>query len=372
MNHRLAIIGASYLQLPLVKKAKAMGLEVHCFSWEEGAVCSAFADYFHPISIVKKEIILDVCRQASISGVLSIASDIAVVTVNYVAEKMRLIGNPDSYSRIVTNKYLMRKCLQKCGLPSPKFKLITNSNLLDAIDYNYPLIIKPTDRSGSRGVTKVNKPNEYESAALRACNESFSGECIVEEFVNGHEISVEAISWEGKHYILAFTDKVTTGEPFYVEIQHHQPAVLSYEIQGQAREIVARALDALNIRYGASHSELIVTDSNEIRIIEIGARMGGDFIGSDLVALSTGYDFLKGVIDASLGKFEVPNISELNHAGIYFLCRQTANLECYVKMKGKFSEIIRAEMTDNVLRPVECSADRSGYFIYKSKSKFKV
>ena len=72
---RIAIIGASYLQLPLVKKAKEMGLETHCFAWDEGAVCKDFVDFFYPISILEKELILEVCRNKSIDGIVSIASD---------------------------------------------------------------------------------------------------------------------------------------------------------------------------------------------------------------------------------------------------------------------------------------------------------
>ena len=95
---KIAIIGASYLQLPLVKRAKEMGLYTICFAWAEGAVCKDVADKFYPISIVEKEQILDVCRQEQIDGICTIASDTAAPTVAYVAEQMGLIGN--SYAHI--------------------------------------------------------------------------------------------------------------------------------------------------------------------------------------------------------------------------------------------------------------------------------
>jgi phosphoribosylaminoimidazole carboxylase (NCAIR synthetase) len=121
---KLAIIGASYLQIPLVQKAKQMGLETHCFAWDEGAVCKKIADFFYLISIVEKDEILKVCSEISINGIVSIASDLAVLTVNYVAEKLGLIANPNDYSLVTTNKFLMRECFFAHNVPSPRFFVI--------------------------------------------------------------------------------------------------------------------------------------------------------------------------------------------------------------------------------------------------------
>ena len=105
--------------------------------------------------------------------------------------------------------------------------------------------------------------------------------------------------------------------------------------------------------------------------MEIGARMGGDFIGSDLVMLSTGYDFLKGVIDVALGQFEVPIFGEPHFAGVFFLCEETKYLQDAIK-EAKLPQIVRAEITDEVLRRVTCSADRSGFFIYQSDERIRL
>ena len=99
MKKKLAIIGASYLQLPLVKKAKEMGLETICFAWEDGAVCKGLADQFYPFSIIEKERILQKCLEIGIDGITTIASDTAVVTVNYVASRMGLRSNPDEVKK---------------------------------------------------------------------------------------------------------------------------------------------------------------------------------------------------------------------------------------------------------------------------------
>lgn len=372
MKKKLAIIGGSYLQLPAVLKAKELGYEVYCFAWRDGAVCEAYADYFYPISIVEKEEILKECMRIGIDGITSIASDVAVLTVNYVASRMGLISNPDEYSEITTNKYLMRECFTMNNIPSPRYTIASKDDAYNIKGFNFPLIVKPTDRSGSRGVEKVLDPVQLGKAISRAQKDSFNGAAIIEEYVTGCEISVESISYEGCHYILQITDKVTTGAPYFVELEHHQPSGLSPLVQEQVKDIVLRALDALHVRYGASHSELKITEDGDIRVIEIGARMGGDFIGSTLVRLSTGYDFLEGVIKVAMGEFVEPQITEHNYSGVYFLCKETENLKAIIENKADYPEIVEAEITDQTLRNIECSGDRSGYFIYRSNTKFVI
>ncbi|MDR2010387.1 MAG: ATP-grasp domain-containing protein [Bacteroidales bacterium] len=364
---KLAIIGASYLQFPLVQKANEMGIETYCFAWEDGSVCKDIADFFYPVSIIDKETILEICKKINIDGIISIASDAAVPTVCYVAENMGLISNSIESSLFSTNKYMMRNRFVEKGIVSPRFLLAENG--ISYTNLNYPLIVKPTDRSGSRGVEKVEKPEYLENAIERAQKESFTNQAIVEEFISGSEVSVETVSWQGKHYILAITDKVTTGEPYFVELEHHQPSQLPDEIQSKIKDITVKALDSLDIKFGAGHTELKITRTGDINVIEVGARMGGDFIGSDLVQLSTGYDFLKGVIDISLGDFEEPVISEYNYSGVYFLCEETKHLLSVIENIEADKNIIKSEITDAKLKNIQCSADRSGYFIYRSENK---
>lgn len=371
MKKKLAIIGGSYLQLPAVLKAKDLGYEVHCFAWRDGAVCEGCTDYFYPISIVKKEDILRECERIGIDGITTIASDVAVLTVNYVASHLGLISNSDGYSDITTNKYLMRECFAKNDIPSPRYTIANKDNVIKEL--KYPLIVKPTDRSGSRGVEKVLDPVQLNEAVLRAKKESFSNDAIIEEYVAGCEISVESISFNSVHYILQITDKVTTGDPYFVELEHHQPSSLPDDIRQRVKEIVLKALNALHIQYGASHSELKITKDGDIRVIEIGARMGGDFIGSDLVELSTGYDFLGATIKVAMGEFEEPKITDRCYSGVFFLCKETENLMPIFKNWKCYPEIVKAEFESLDLHHAECSGDRSGYLIYKSnKGKFTI
>lgn len=377
-KQKLAIIGASYLQQPLVEKAKEMGLEVHCFAWEEGAVCKDIADHFYPISIIEKEEILSICQQVGINGICTIASDVAAPTVAYVAEKMGLVGNSYESAVRANNKYLMRESFSEADVPCPKYMVATPETLntptvLDGLrEFQYPIIIKPSDRSGSLGVSKICTPAEYYPAINQAMKVSFKHEAMIEEFIEGREISVEFISYQGHHYPLQITDKVTTGAPHFVELEHHQPSSLSKEMYETIYSITEKALNALGITNGASHSEYKITPKGRIAIIEIGARMGGDFIGSDLVRLSTGYDFLKGVIEVALGEFVEPQIIDHKCSGVYFLCKETEYLLPIFNVWESNHAIRYCEVIDNNLRNVMCSADRSGYFIYQSDRKFEL
>lgn len=364
----LAIIGASYLQLPLVYKAKEQGLYTLCFAWTEGAVCKDVADEFFPISIVEKEQILEVCREKSIDGICTIASDVAAPTVAYVAEKMGLVGNPYEVALRASNKYLMRQAFMASGIPSPHSLKITSLDQLDGHELHFPVIVKPTDRSGSLGVAKVERRGDLAGAVANALDCSFRHEAVVEVFIDGREISVEFISYQGVHYPLQITDKVTTGAPYFVEIEHHQPAALSHDLYETIYALTAKALEALGVTDGASHAEYKITEEREIYVMEIGARMGGDFIGSDLVKLSTGYDYLDGVIQVALGKFKEPVFGVSQSAGVYFLCEETKRLKETIQ-NATLPQVVRAEITDPVIRAVKCSGDRSGYLIYQSQNK---
>lgn len=363
-NKKLAIIGASYLQQPLVEKAKGMGLYTICFAWADGAVCADVADKFYPISIVEKEKILAICKNEQIDGICTIASDVAAPTVAYVAENLGLVGNSYESACRANNKYEMRKVFMDAGVPCPRFKLVQLQKGIEPIEFAYPLIVKPVDRSGSLGVAKVNSRSELDDAVVNALECSFCKQAIVEEYVEGREISVEFISYNGKHYPLQITDKVTTGSPHFVELEHHQPADLSVEMYDKIYALTDKALTALEITNGASHSEYRITDDGRIVVMEIGGRMGGDFIGSDLVRLSTGYDFLQGVIEVALGSFSEPKFTCRKSAGVYFLCKETEWLLPIMRNNSKEKGIVSSEITNTCLRNVTCSADRSGYFIY--------
>lgn len=375
---KIAIIGAGYLQEPLVKKAREMGLYSICFAWKEGATCSDICDKFYPVSIVEKDEILKICIDEKIDGICTIASDVAAPTVAYIANKMGLVGNNYDAAVRANNKYLMRNAFMKAGVPCPKYNMVDADYINDEQcikvlgTLTYPLIVKPSDRSGSLGVTKVVSKEELFPSIDLALDKSFTKEAMVEEFIEGREISVEFISYKGIHYPLQITDKVTTEAPHFVELEHHQPSSLSSEMFKKIYSITKTALNALGLTDGASHAEYKITSEGRIAIMEIGGRMGGDFIGSDLVRLSTGYDFVKGVIDVALGIFKKPIFSERKYSGVFFLCEESKHILPILLNWKETPDYVAGEITDNELRKVEKSADRSGYVIYQSNRKINL
>jgi biotin carboxylase len=369
---KLSIIGAGEFQEPLIVKAKEMSLETHVFAWEEGTECESLADFFYPISILEKEKILEICLKIRVNGIASIASDLAVPTVSFIANNMGFkTHNSFIDAEKTTDKYAMRLQFARKGVSTPKFLQTGPEYDPNFTKLDFPLIVKPVDRSGSRGVTKVNDENSLGKAILRACDLSFKKKAIVEEFIDGDEVSVEAISWKGEHFILSITDKVTSGEPYFVEIAHHQPSNLPENIKERIKEETIKALHSLNIKFGASHTEIKVNQKGEVFLIETGARMGGDFIGSDLVRLSTGYDFVRGIIEIALGEFHKPVIKEQNHSGVYFLCKEKEWLNEIIQ-SNSLPFIVRTAITCENLKNIKSSEDRSGYLIYQSDKREEI
>lgn len=366
---KLAIIGASYLQNPLILKAKEMGIETHVFAWKAGDIGESTADFFYPISIVEKEAILAQCRDIGIDGITTIGSDLATIPVGYVAEHMGLVGNSTACIAKSTDKSLMRRTFETGGDPSPRSVTVKSADDFTAEDFAYPIIVKPSDRSGSRGVTKLTTQNGLREAIDSALKVSFSNTALVEEFAEGDEYSVEFVSWRGEHRALAITEKFTTGAPHFIETGHLEPARINPDLAAHVFMIVSHALSSLGIEYGASHSEVKIDSSGNIKLIEVGARMGGDFIGSDLVQLSTGYDFVKAVVQVALG--EEPAIpphtgSPKRHAGVRFVFDES-DVDAFDNLKLDNPEmLVHADVRHPTGGAVSDSSTRFGYFLFAS------
>jgi len=372
-DKKLAIIGASYLQVPLIEKAKNMGIETHVFAWASGDVGEEAADKFYPISIVEKDAILQKCKEIKIDGICSIASDLASITVNYIAANMGLIGNSLESTYLSTNKHAMRECFLKNGDPSPQSYLVNSVEDLEGKSICYPVIVKPTDRSGSRGITKLENAAVLRDTIEIAKQQSFQKKALVEEFVTGQEYSVECISWQGKHHFLAITEKYTTGAPHFIEMAHLEPAPISNSMLERIKVVTFHALDSLQIKNGASHTELKVSNEGAIKLIEIGGRMGGDCIGSDLVQLSTGVDFVRAVIQVALGKKPDLNKSDSEAAAaVRFVCSETdiQILNCIKHENPQY--LIREDIHADFKNKVTDSSTRSGYYLLRAEDSEKL
>ena len=363
---KLAIIGANEFQNPLILKAKEMGFETHVFAWAAGDIGERTADVFHPVSIVEKEEIGRICREVGVVACCSIGSDLAIHTVNHVQRLLGMPCNPVITDTIATNKYDMRRAFREAGVPCPGFmKVSAPPAESELAGMTFPMIVKPTDRSGSRGIFKVTNYEELCAAIPAATEASFEKSAIVEEFIDGPEYSCESISFEGIHHILALTQKFTTGAPHFIETGHREPSDIPENLHPEIHKTIRTALDALHIQYGASHAEFKLTPTGEVRIIEIGSRMGGDCIGSDLVYLSTGMDYMAMVIDTACGN--APDLTPVRApatAAIHFVFT-AGDRDELAKLKQSAPQSIWRAVCDeeHLADSVTDSSNRHGYWI---------
>lgn len=370
---KIAVLGANYQYLTFYRQAVDVGgHEIIAFGRKEDDHIAAdrYASKFYPISFTEKEKILEVCKNEGVEGVTSFLIESALPYVYYIMRGLGLPCNSPECERLTANKYTMREQLRKEGVSIPQYEIVRSPK--DHIDIPLPVIIKPCDSGGSRGITLVHSMTEVGSAIDRALEWSPSKNILVEQYIAGREFSIEGISYGGNHHILQVTDKVTTGSPYFVELAHHQPADLSLEQRSSIEKLTLSMLDALKIEYGASHTEVRFDANDKPYVIEMGPRMGGAFISSDLVRLSTGYDFVNGTVEVSTGNFTEPVVEPIAYSGVYLLCEETkAKVLPYITHASEHPEVVDADIWGKI-QTVKCNSDRGGYFIYQSDHKLEL
>ena len=365
-NNRLVILGTNEYQNPLIVRAKELGYETHVFGWPTGAIGEKTADVYHPVNILDYNRLWEEVRKVDPCGVASIASELAMHPMNFLLREIGIPCNSIETETVATNKYLMRCAMRDGGVDGPKFVLVEEGYNRNSIrDFSYPLIIKPVDLSSSRGVMKINNPDKLDEAISYAMSWSKTKQAILEEFIEGPEYSGESIAYQGKYKLLVVTEKSTTGAPHFVETGHKQPANLTPEMLERVENTLYKAFASMGIQYGAVHPEFRITKEGRICFMEIGARMGGDCIGSDLVPLSSGYDYMGMVISIGCGKapsFE--KIREPKEARIkYIITRE--DMDEFERIKREEPEVLVrwSEIKELSDSPILKSADRAGYYI---------
>lgn len=363
---KIAIIGASTGQIALCKKAKQYGIYTICFAWKDGAICDKLVDKFYPISIDDVDSIVEICKREKVDGIATNGSDFTAEKATIIANEIGLIANPLNVFETFKNKYNVRKISNDLqGFSKIKFYLYEGQ-----MPDNFPVVVKPIVGGGKKGVSYA----ENRKAFLKAVDygKSQSDEIlIVEQFINGREISVESLSYNGTHYVVQITDKESTGAPHFVEIGHHQPALLSLALQNRIKKCINELLTAVGYMNGATHIELKIDANDNIYLIEMNMRGGGDEISNQLVELSTGYDYIKGIIDISLGVFNPPAINNKMFSGIFFLCEQTKKyLNYFIAESSDLvvdKHILSVDLTQST-----SNRDRNGYVVYQSDHKIRI
>ncbi len=350
----MMILGASVLQVPAIKKAKELGYKIILVDYDENAAGFPLADVKLVVSTLDME---EVYRQALIyrpDVVITSTSDGPVRTAAYVNEKLG--KRPDlSYedSLCATIKSHMRNRLKEHRVPIPAYYAAEDfegfRTAVEALERH--CIVKPSDNAGSRGVVLLDggklqqfaekqfengeqrlagsqskqgaveeQPDEEELRGIYEYSKgnSRNGVVMVEEIMTGPEVSVEAITVEGVTTIITITDKYITRPPYFVEIAHSEPSCLDAEVQEQIKGVALQAIGAIGLQNGPSHTEIKVTEEGP-KVVEIAARLGGDFITSRLVPLSTGVDLVGASVVLATG--EKPDLEKKwqRGAAIHFI-----------------------------------------------------
>lgn len=382
---KLVILGTNYFAVHLAVKAKQLGYETHMFGINPppiayvGNLCDdlalaacKYADFSYKLSVVtEQDEILEVCKKIKPAGIMSIAMDTTIPCMCYLSSKLGLSSNSTQSAFLSTNKHAMKKRFKERKVGTADF-IISDYNPPSSLPFPYPVIVKSIDRAGKIGITKVDAPEQLEEAIKYGIMASQKSEVVlIEEFVIGKEYTVEAVSYNGKHHILTYTEKWSDA-PHFVEEMHLQPALISDELKSRISSVVYAALDALEINKGPSHTELRITKSGEIKVIEVAARVVADAIW-DLVELTTGIDWIKSAIDVAVGK--EPDLSMYENKNICAATKFIMTKEDHVRfewLKKEHKEKIHS--TSYVIEPYDdreiiTNGQRYGYYILKCSSR---
>lgn len=366
---KLLIIGASILQLPAIKKAKELGYYVGVIDYDPNAAGIKYADEFFNVSTIDIDGVAETAKKFNPIGIMTLATDMPMRSVAKASKECGLSGITMDTAIKATDKGEMIKAFEEKGVAHPWFYIAEDEEKFNEIKekIKYPCIMKPTDSSGSRGVVLVDCLETLEKEYGYTKDNSRQGAVIIEEYMVGPEVSVEVMTVDGEPNVLQVTDKLTTGAPHFVEMGHSQPSRLGEDNVFAIKELAKKAVKAVGIENGPAHVEIMLTKDGP-KMVELGARMGGDCITTHLVPLSTGIDMIKATIETACGL--EPDIQPRLNKGSairYFnaesgIISAIENVEEALKIEG-VQEISLVKKVGDKNGEIGSSTDRIGFVI---------
>lgn len=332
MKDSILIFGLGDLQKSIIERCKAKDLFIVGIDPQEEAACRNLVDAFEIVDGQDFEKTIEIAEKYNVKGIITAATDKPLVMMARVAEKLQLPFFSVETAEWSTDKLLMKQRFLEAEIPCAKGFVINSINELTNLNINYPVIIKPRDNSGSRGVIYCENFNEVEIATKEALQYTRKGNVLIEEFIDGKEYSVESIHHKGNTHVIQITEKITTELPYNVELGHIQPADLSSSQKKEIETLVERIAKTLKFTNCASHTEIKINETG-LWVIETSPRLGGDFISSTLVPLSTGVNMEDILIDISMNK----NIG----------------MDCFKRKFDKCSGIKYIELNEGIIQSVE-------------------
>ena len=345
---KLMILGGSRYALPVIKAAHELGLYVITADYLPDNIAHKFSDEYCNVSIIDKEATLKVAERLKVNGIISFACDPGVVTAAYVAEKMGLpsCGPYESVS-ILQNKGKFRKFLTDNGFNVPMARCYTDIEkaIEDSSIFNWPVIVKPTDSAGSKGVTKVEKPDKLRKSIEYALSFSHCKEVIIEDFITqkGFSSDTDSFSVDGKLKFVSFNSQRfdAHAENPYTPAAYSWPSSMTEKHQEELKKEIQRALGLLEMKTSIYNIETREGMDGKAYIMEISPRGGGNRL-AECLYFSTGVDLIKNSVRAAVG-LPVENIEQKLYDGFW------AEVILHSDKPGIFDSLwISEDIKDNV------------------------
>lgn len=371
----LLVLGTRSNQIPIIQYAKQRGLRVVAIDPAPSPKATELADRVFTHDLANVDACMAIARRENIDGVLTAGADYPVPTAAIICATLGLSGLSERAATLATNKKEMKRAFAEHDVPSPLSIAVKNMEgmMVARAQIAGDVIVKPGQSSGGRGITwlAADASNiDFEIALERAMKFTLSGEALIESCVEGAEYSIEMLIYDGECHIIAVTNKVTSGKPHFVELGHTQPTHLSAENKRILEGVAMRGVDALEIDSSAVHAELC-WGPNGPSIIEIGARLGGGFIATHLVPLSTGINMVAAAISLALGEMPQLIVGHDRGAAIKFFTppqgtvTRIEGVDAACKVLGVQEVELYVEVGEMV-RPLQDDTCRVGHVIAES------
>ena len=304
---RVLMLGGSIYQTYAIIEAVKLGYYVITCDYLPGNPGHKYAHEYHNVSTTDKEAVLALARDLQVNGVVAYASDPAAPTAAYVCEKLGLPTSPYRSVEILSKKHLFRKYLAENGFNVPKANSYTSFEEAerDLKNFHLPVMVKPVDSSGSKGVNKLTDPSQLKHFFEDALSYSRDKIVLIEEFIvkNGPQISGDAFSVDGKlvFHCLGNEFYSTKVDKDFAPLGECWPTVMPQEVIDTLADDLQRLITSLGMKSNAYNVEAIYGTDGKVYILELGARSGGSLI-PQVTALATGVDMVPYVIKAAMGE----------------------------------------------------------------------
>jgi len=364
----LMLLGGSQSQLAAIRMADDLGYRTVLCDYLPDNPGRLLVDVFYQVSTTEKDAVFEVARNELIDGIVAYGSDPAAPTAAYVAEQLGLPGVPYETARSFCDKRLFREFLEERGFNVPRSTRLSSSSQLEEVEsFKLPLIVKPVDSSGSKGVTVVRNPGAIRNALETAIEKSRCGDAIVEEFIerdHEHVIEAEIFVMEGEVVSWGLMNSIrdTASNPL-LPAGYTLPLQLNEERATLVRDEVSRLVSFTGVRDGAFNIEMLIDKTGRLFFLDAGPRNGGNML-SEFIGMASGNNLVSATLRAAMGEL---NGADLAFDGVSGGCWGLSVL--HSSETGTFSgvkysdtakralrrEVLNAEAGDVVHPFVECT-----------------